>query len=204
MKILVTGGLGTLGTPLVTELRDRGNEVWVCDFPQSAEEQYIRCDTSRYRQLDRIFENQKFDYVYHLAAEFGRANGEDYYENLWVTNVVGTKNIIRLQEKYQFRMVYFSSSEVYGDWHGIMQEDVMDKYEIKQLNDYAMTKWISELQILNSATVFGTETVRIRPFNTYGPGEYYSAYRSVIAKFIYYALNNIPYTVFCNSTFAFF
>lgn len=198
MKILVTGGLGTLGRPLVEELRTRGNEVWVCDFPQSPSPQYIRCDVSKYRQLERIFAAGQFDLVYHLAAEFGRANGEDYYENLWVTNVVGTKNMIRLQEKHRFRMVYLSSSEVYGGWSGIMQEYVTDKYEIKQLNDYAMTKWVSENQILNSAIEFGTETVRVRPFNTYGPGEYYSPYRSVIAKFIYYALNDIPYTVHTN------
>lgn len=67
------------------------------------------------------------DYVYHLAAEYGRWNGEDYYENLWTTNVIGTKNILRLQEKYRFRQIFFSSCEVYGDYDGIMTEDVMDK-----------------------------------------------------------------------------
>ena len=43
-----------------------------------------------YRQLERVFEKQKIDYVYHLAAEYGRWNGEDYYENLWATNAIGT------------------------------------------------------------------------------------------------------------------
>jgi dTDP-glucose 4,6-dehydratase len=72
----------------------------------------------------------------------------------------------------------------------------MDKFAIKQMNDYAMTKWVNEMQILNSATNFGTETVRVRLFNTYGPGEYYSDYRSVICLFIYRALHDIPYTVY--------
>jgi nucleoside-diphosphate-sugar epimerase len=40
-----------------------------------------------------------FDLVYHCAAEFGRWNGEDFYEQLWRTNAVGTKNVIRLQEE---------------------------------------------------------------------------------------------------------
>jgi len=52
------------------------------------------------------------------------------------------------------------------------------------------------MQIMNSATRFYTETVRVRLFNTYGPGEHYSKYRSVICQFIYRALHNIPYTVY--------
>ena len=60
---------------------------------------YVRCDVGEYRQLQRLFESMgPFDYVYHCAAEFGRWNGEDYYENLWKSNVIGTKHVIRLQE----------------------------------------------------------------------------------------------------------
>jgi dTDP-glucose 4,6-dehydratase len=93
-------------------------------------------------------------------------------------------------------MVFFSSSEVYGDHDGVMSEDVMDTVPIKQMNDYAMTKWVNEMQVLNSAEMFGTETVRVRLFNTYGPGEYYSPYRSALCLFIYRALHDIPYTVY--------
>ena len=139
-------------------------------------------------------EAAQFDVVYHLAAEFGRWNGEDYYENLWRTNAVGTKNIIRMQEREGFQAVYFSSSEVYGDYDGVMSEDVMDRVEIKQINDYAMSKWVNEMQILNSATQYGTKSVRVRLFNTYGPGEYYSPYRSVICLFCYRILHDIPIT----------
>src|SRR4029077_8452001 len=112
------------------------------------------------------------------------------------TNVVGTKHMIRLQERLGFRLVHFSSSEVYGDWAGEMREDVMEEVEIKQLNDYAMTKWVNEMQIRNSATQFGTESVVVRLFNTYGPGEYYSPYRSVNCRFLYCAQNGLPWTVY--------
>ena len=198
MKILVTGGLGTIGRPLSKELRKRGHEVWVCDVMHAEGPNYIRCDVSKYRQVERMFDEHDFDYVYHLAAEYGRWNGEDYYENLWLTNAVGTKNIIRLQETKRLRMVLFSSAEVYGDYEGVMREDVMDSVPIKQMNDYAMTKWVNELQVLNSAAMFGTETVRARPVNVYGPGEYYSPYRGVIPSFIYKALKDLPYTVYLN------
>ncbi|MCQ5374262.1 MAG: NAD(P)-dependent oxidoreductase [Candidatus Methanomethylicia archaeon] len=195
-RVLVTGGRGFIGSHLVEELKRRGHEVWACDLMHSGEENYIRCDVSRYRQVERLFEEHDFDYVYHAAAEYGRWNGEDYYENLWMTNAVGTKNVLKMQERKRFRMVFFGSAEVYGDYDGVMSEDVMDKVPIKQMNDYAISKWVNELQIMNSAKMFGTEAVRVRLFNVYGPGEHYTPYRGWIPKFIYKALKGEPYTVY--------
>ena len=209
-RILVTGGLGAVGTFLVKELEQRGHDVFVIDIKHHhAAKNYARCDVSEYRQLENIWTGggwpfgyspkpRSFDIVYHLAAEFGRWNGEDFYDSLWRTNAIGTKNLIRMQEKEGFQAVYFSSSEVYGDYMGVMSEEIMDKVEIKQMNDYAMTKWVNEMQVLNSAAQFDTKSVRVRLFNTYGPGEHYSPYRSVICLFCYRALHDIPYTVYKN------
>jgi len=198
-RILVTGGAGFIGTNLVRELEKRGHEVIALDLFHTERDNYIRADVRSFRQLERCFEKSKFDLVYHLAAEYGRWNGEDYYENLWATNVIGTKHMIRLQEKLKFRMVFFSSAEVYGDFEGKMTEDVMVENPIRdtyQMNDYAITKWAGELMCLNSAKMFGTETVRVRPVNCYGPEELYTPYKGFIPKFIYHALNNKPYTVY--------
>jgi dTDP-glucose 4,6-dehydratase len=195
-KILVVGGLGFIGSNLVKELRSRGNDVWLSDLRHSEDQNSIRSDISIFRQVERIFENHYFEYVYHAAAEYGRWNGEDYYENLWTTNATGTKNIIRMQEMHKFKMIFFGSAEVYGDYDGIMSEDIMDKMEVKQMNDYAMSKWVNEMQILNSATMYGTETARVRLFNVYGPGEHYTPYRGFIPKFIYKALRDEPYVVY--------
>jgi dTDP-glucose 4,6-dehydratase len=195
-RVLITGGLGFIGSHLARELENRMHEVWICDLMHSWKPNYIRCDVSKYRQVERLFQEHDFDFVYHAAAEYGRWNGEDYYENLWLTNVVGTKNILRIQEKKKFRMIFFGSAEVYGDYDGVMSEDVMDKVPIKQMNDYAIAKWVNELQIMNSAKMFGTETVRVRLLNVYGPGEHYTPYRGFIPKFIYKALHNEPYTVY--------
>ena len=195
-KILVTGGLGFIGSNLVRTLRERGHDVWFCDLYHSRDPKSIRCDIREFRQVERLFENHDFEYVYHTAAEYGRWNGEDYYENLWMTNVVGTKHIIRMQERKKFRMIFFSSAEIYGDYEGVMREDVPEKIHIHLLNDYAMTKWVNEMQIINSMQMYGTETVRVRLFNVYGPGEHYHPYRGFIPKFIYKALHNEPYTVY--------
>lgn len=196
MKILVTGGLGAIGSKLCHELQSLDNQVWVCDLPHASLLNYIRCDIANYQQVERVINTVKPDFVYHLAAEFGRRNGEDHYYQLWQSNAIGTKNMLRLQENYKFRMCFSSSSEIYGDWKHLMSEEVPEQHPIRQLNDYALSKWVNEMQIMNSAERFSTETVRVRLFNTYGPGEYYSSYRSVICQFIYRALHNIPYTVY--------
>lgn len=195
-SILVTGGLGAVGSPLVSELESRGHDVWVADLPWNERDRYYRVDVSEYRRLAKIFDERSFDYVCHLGAEFGRKNGEDFYERMWQSNAVGTKNIVRLQREHDFRLVFSSSSEVYGDYDGVMRESVPQKQSVHQLNDYAISKWVNELQILNATDRHGTETVRVRLFNTYGPGERYSEYRSVVAKFVYHALHDEPYHVY--------
>ena len=194
-NILLTGGRGFIGTNLTHELRSRGHSVWTLDILQGEDPQHLRADVSSYQQLDAIFREHNFDFVYHLAAEYGRWNGEDHYQNLWSTNVIGTKHILRLQEQHRFKLVFFSSAEVYGDFEGLMSEDVMDKVPIKQMNDYAITKWAGEMQCLNHSEMFGVEIVRVRPVGCYGPHEYYSRYRGVIPIFVYHALHNKPFTV---------
>lgn len=209
MNILITGVLGTVGSVLKDKLKSRGHKVFGVDlyhhfgeagFSQkmsSEEVTYCRCDIGEFRQIERVIESfGPFDLVYNCAAEFGRWNGEDYYEQLWKSNVIGLKNIIRLQEKHRFKLVHFSSSEVYGDYEGIMKESILDEIEIKQMNDYAISKWTNEMQIRNSRILDSTESVIVRLFNTYGPGEYYHPYRSVNCKFCYHALNGLPITVF--------
>jgi len=212
-KILVTGSKGVIGSKLVEVLIKRGHNIFGVDLHHSDGEEgfeqkmdnfksnYARCDISEYRQLKRIFEKYgPFDYVFNTAAEFGRWNGEDFYEQVWKTNVIGLKHILRLQEKHKFKLIHCSSSEVYGDYEGIMAEEVMENVEIKQMNDYAMSKWVNEMQIKNSITKNKTETVIIRFFNTGGEGEWYHSYRSVNAKFCYNLLMGRPITVYKGHT----
>jgi dTDP-glucose 4,6-dehydratase len=195
-SVLVTGGRGFIGTNLTRDLRGRGHDVWTCDILQGEDPQHVKVDTGSYQQLEALFGRVQFDYVYHLAAEYGRWNGEDHYENLWRTNVIGTKHVLRLQERHRFRLIFFSSAEVYGDYDELMSEDVMEHVAIKQMNDYAISKWAGELQCVNHAAMFGTETVRVRPVGCYGPHEYYSPYRGVIPIFVYSALAGRPFTVY--------
>ncbi len=199
-RILVTGGAGNIGTNLCNVLSNRGHFVFAVDLYNNERSNYKRCDVRNYRQLSMVFdEHGPFDFVYHLAAEYGRWNGEAYYENLWQTNNVGTKHVLKLQERLEFKLIFFSSCEVYGDYDGFMTEDVMVNNKISdtyQMNDYAITKWAGELMCINSSQMHGNKIVRVRPLNCYGPHEPYTPYRGFIPKFIYHALKKMPYVVY--------
>lgn len=159
-------------------------------------DRYFRADVSEFRQLERVFAGQ-FDFVYHLAAEFGRLNGEEYYEQLWRSNVLGTRNILEWQRRVGFKLVFASSSEVYGETNEeSLDEDLPLRRQLLQPNDYALTKWVNELQIVNFAARYDVPVVRLRLFNAYGPGEFYHPYRSVVCLFCYRALRGLPYQVY--------
>ena len=165
MKILLTGVRGVVGTKLRKRLKELGHTVFGVDLYHAEEryghnlgsvesECYYRCDISEYRQIKKVIDHVEPDLVYNCAAEFGRWNGEHFYEKVWKTNAVGTKNIIRLQEELGFKLVHTSTSEVYGDYQDVMYEDVIDNVAIHQMNDYAMSKRVNEMQIKNSQTQF--------------------------------------------------
>jgi dTDP-glucose 4,6-dehydratase len=197
-KILITGSRGTIGTPLTKELIKRGHDVWQVDLQHCNEANYIRADISEYRQLERVFK-QNYDYVYHLAAEFGRINGEEYYEQVWKTNVIGTRNILEFQQRLGFKLIFTSSSEIYGEPGNLyLNEELPETLPLFQHNDYAISKWVNELQIVNFQKKFHTSTIRVRLFNAYGPGELYHPYRSVVCLFCYRALHNQPFQVYKN------
>ena len=195
-KILVTGSQGTLGQPLVRELEARGHEVWGLDAAHDHGRRYVRADISQFRQLEPVFV-ENFDYVYHLAAEFGRHNGEGFYENLWLTNVVGTRNLLEWQRRAGFRLIFTSSSEIYGEAEApFLDEDLPSRQPVYPHNDYALTKWVNEQQIVRFARLYNTQSVRLRLFNAYGPGERYHPFRSVVCLFVYRALMGLPYEVY--------
>jgi len=206
MKILITGVLGVVGSKLEQILLERGHNVFGIDLMHANKiyghglgkisDNYFRCDIGEYRQIRDVIEYVKPDLVYNCAAEFGRWNGEYFYEQVWRTNAVGLKHIIRLQEQKKFKLVHFSSSEVYGDYEGVMYEEVINNIAIDQMNDYAMSKRVNEMQIKNSKIMHDTETIFVRLFNTYGDGEWYHPFRSVNCVFVYNLLHGKPITVY--------
>lgn len=193
MKIAVTGHLGTIGRPLTAALRATGHEVVGIDLRHDADG--VRADVGNYRQLEAAVPRD-VELVYHLAAEFGRYNGEHFYEQLWHTNAIGTKNVLQLQKERGFKLIFASSSEVYGERPEPMLLEELPLSPFYLSNDYAVSKLVNEAQIVNAEKQWGSQTMRLRFFNAYGPGEQYHAYRSVVCLFAYRALHKLPYTVY--------
>lgn len=193
MKIVVTGNLGTIGWPLTFALLRAGHEVTGIDLRHHQDG--VRADVADYAQLERALPGDA-ELVYHLAAEFGRINGEEYTEQVWRTNCVGTKNVLKLQRKRGFRLVFASSSEVYGEHPNPVLHEELALSPFLLSNDYAASKLVNEAQIQNAVKQWGSEVMTLRFFNAYGPGEYYSPYRSVVCLFVYRALRGLPYQVF--------
>ena len=162
-RILITGRIGRgRGTIVAPAAGARTRRFTVADLRQTDLPNYDRCDVADYRLLDSLFDEHSFDVVYH-----GRG-GVRALERRGLLRDALADQRRRHQERHpsagalRFRLVHFSSSEVYGDWPELMVETVMDEYEIKQMNDYAMTKWVNEMQIRNSAIQYGTESVVVR------------------------------------------
>ena len=198
-RVLITGSLGVIGSQLVPELRERGHEVFGCDLRHCDQEEtvYMRADVGDYRQLERVFVEFAPDAVYHLAAEFGRHNGERNYEQVHRTNYTGTRNVLEMCKQADARLIFASSSEIYGTCDAeVLREDLSDRLPLWQPNEYALSKWANEVQIVNFANRHDIDAVRLRFFNAYGPGEHYHPYRSVIALFCHRALHGLPWTVY--------
>lgn len=200
MRILVTGSEGTLGRPLCAHLIGAGHEVHRVDLQHSRHPNYTRADVADYRELTRAFEEAQPAVVYHLAAEFGRLNGEGWYERLWRTNAIGTRNVLELCRLYGTQLIFASSSEIYGEAEqDVLHEAIPNIHPLQHHNEYALSKWVNEVQISNFSRRDETdmpEPIICRFFNAYGPGEEYHSYRSVVALFTYRALTGQPFDVY--------
>jgi len=186
-NILVTGGRGFIGTNLTNELRSRGHDVWTCDNPAGRRSAAFKADVGVYQRWTSfsgsINLSMSITWPPNTVVERRGSLRESLAdERHWHQKRSQTAGAAPL------RMIFFSSAEVYGDYDELMSEDVMERVPIKQMNDYAISKWGGELQCLNHATMFGNEIVRVRPVGCYGPHEYYSPYRGVIPILVYSAL----------------
>lgn len=186
-KIVVTGGAGMIGSNLCKRLSASNCYVYNIDNLSgggvygSHRENFIYCDISNREKLFDIMKSIKPDLIFHCAAHFANQNSVDYPRSDIKDNLEGLVNVLDFAKLVQARVVYASSSCVYGKNSQKMSEDT-------QLNPhdtpYAINKYTGELYCKYYSSVFNLRTNIIRIFNTYGPGELPGAYRNVIPNFI--------------------
>jgi UDP-glucose 4-epimerase len=178
MRILITGGAGFLGSHLSDAFISRGDEVFVLDTGSIAKVRHL-LDEPRFHYIhDTIFNLElldglaaKVDLIYHLAAVVGvEYYVADPYETLNV-NVNGTQNVLKAAYKYNRKVVFSSTSEVYGRNPRVPWRENDDRVLGATTIDrwcYSTSKAVGE-HFCFAYHKLGLPIVVLRYFNVYGP-----------------------------------
>jgi nucleoside-diphosphate-sugar epimerase len=180
MKILVTGSEGNIGKVLVPYLENQGHEVFGVDIVQGYRENYQTADITDGADLSRIFLEFQPEVVYHLAAMVSRVTCEKSPGTAIKVNVYGTENIIRLCQLIDAKLIFFSTSEVYGNIGGLLKEERCD---LQPNNIYGLSKMIGE-QLVAYAASIGLKAIIVRPFMFYDENESFGEHRSAMIRFV--------------------
>ena len=164
--VLVTGGTGFIGHHLVRYLLKRGYNVFSIDIASNNPRE--RVDIRDFGDLSKVFEDVKPDVVVHLAAIASVPLCENNVHECFEVNVKGTFNVALLSSRFGSKLVFASSSAVYGNPR-ILPTPI--SHPIEPVNFYGFTKALGE-QIVR---YFVPSHVIFRIFNVYGP-ECYRSY----------------------------
>ena len=187
MRFIVTGGAGFVGSHLVKLLVKKGHEITVID----------NLHTGKMGNLEKVIEDiefckldiQDFDSmekelkdtegVFHQAALTVVQDSFKIPEKYHNVNVDGTENIFKIAQKNNFKVVYASSSSVYGHQDIV---PILENFEKKPINPYGKTKLDDEILAERYAKE-GTRIIGLRYFNIFGKGQTLE-YAGVITKFL--------------------
>ncbi len=198
---LVTGGAGFIGAHIVNELIKSGHEVIVLDdlsggFTENInpKAQFIKGSITDHELISKIFTENKFDYVYHLAAYAAEGLSHFIRRFNYTNNLIGSINLINESIKHKVKCFVFTSSiAVYGSAKPPMREDMMPQPE----DPYGIAKFAVEQDLKSAHEMFGLNYIIFRPHNVYG--EYQNIgdrYRNVVGIFMNQLMQNKPLTVF--------
>jgi len=182
MKALITGGSGFIGRNIATLLESKGWDIRIIDTEKpSMDFDFVSGSVTDPDILNKAMNG--VDVVFHEAAVTSPPQFEETPLPGFSVNVNGTMNVMECALKNSVkRVVLASSSAIYGNTQKIVSESDTDNSFISV---YPMTKYIDEIIASYYSNNTDLETVALRYFNTFGPGEntkgYYS---SVIHKFI--------------------
>ena len=195
MKYVVTGGAGFIGSNIVKKLVTRGDKVTVIDNLNTGKEENLESVRDKITFLnDTILnvdllekETKGIDGIFHQAAlasvQDSFSKPEEYHD----VNVNGTENILRLAKKYNFKVVYASSSSVYGNPERVPIKEEDSKNPI---NPYAETKLQKE-ELAKKYSKMGVKVIGLRYFNVFGKGQS-KEYAGVLKLFLERIRDQLP------------
>ncbi len=193
MKYLVTGGAGFIGSNIVKELLNQGQEVRVLDNFATGKRDNI-LPLLKYDNLSLIEGDLRsfhivrsavrdVDYILHQGAlpSVPRSINDPITSN--DVNILGTLNLLEAAKEYGVkRVVCASSSSIYGNSETLPKVETMP---VNPMSPYALTKYAQERYCQIFFKLYGLQTVSLRYFNVFGPNQDpTSQYSAVIPKFI--------------------
>jgi len=175
VKYIVTGGAGFIGSNIVKKLVTRGDNVTVIDNLNTGKEENLASVSDKITFLkDNILnvdlleqETDGIDGIFHQAALASVQDSFSKPEEYNDVNVNGTENILKLAKKNNFKVVYASSSSVYGNPERIPIRESDSKNPI---NPYAETKLKKEELAIKYSQI-GVKVIGLRYFNVFGKGQ---------------------------------
>ena len=201
MSVLVTGGAGFIGSHVVDELISFGENVIVLDdlsggFKENVNDKalFIEGDICDYELIKKIFNENRIEYVFHLAAYAAEGLSHFIKRFNYNNNLIGSVNLINQSVINKVKCFVFTSSiAVYGKNQLPMTEDTVPMPE----DSYGIAKYAVELELECSHKMFGLNYIIFRPHNVYGERQNIGdKYRNVIGIFMNQILQNKPLTVF--------
>jgi len=174
MRFLITGGAGFLGSALANRLAEAGHEVRVVDDLSSGDQTqlspriaFTRGDVSDVPRLWTLL--QGVECVYHLAARVHVPESLQYPREYNAVNVGGTVSVLEaMRDAGVRRVVLASSGAIYGEQ---AEQPVREDMAPNPQSPYAVSKLAAEYYVRTIGSLWGIETVCLRIFNAYGPGQ---------------------------------
>ena len=195
MKYLVTGGAGFIGSHLTKKLVEEGNDITIIDNLNTGKEKNLesiknKIDFVKGSILDiELLEKltKDVDGVYHQAAlasvQDSFSKPDEYHD----VNVNGTENILKLAKQYNFKVVYASSSSVYGN---PVRIPIRESDEKNPINPYAETKLKKE-ELAQKYSEMNVKVIGLRYFNVFGKGQS-KEYAGVLKLFLERIRDKLP------------
>jgi len=187
MKYAVTGGAGFIGSHLVKNLVERGNEIIVIDNLNTGKKEniekiskkidFFEIDIRDFSAVEDILKN--IDGVFHEAALASVQDSFRIPDEFFEVNVNGTENIFKIGKKLGIKIVYASSSSVYGNPIRIPIKESDGK---NPFNPYAKTKLEGD-KLAEKYAKNGLKVIGLRYFNVFGPRQS-KEYAGVIKLFL--------------------
>ena len=195
MKYVVTGGAGFIGNNITKKLVERGDIVTVIDNMNTGKEKnlesvidkinFVKGDVLDTELLEGI--TKDVDGVFHQAALASVQDSFDEPDEYHNVNVNGTENILKLSKKYGFKVVYASSSSVYGN---PIRIPIKESDEKNPINPYAETKLKKEGLAIKYSKM-GVRVIGLRYFNVFGKGQS-KEYAGVLKLFLERIRDKLP------------